>query len=88
MTYRVDTALANASYPLRVDFYADVRGGSGEWLTQDTYPQASAQQQRTITLLVPAGARAIPFVATATDAGGHTSEFSPAFDVIFEDDFD
>jgi hypothetical protein len=32
--------------------------------------------------------RAIPFVATATDAGGHTSEFPPAVDVIFEDDFD
>jgi hypothetical protein len=88
VTYRVDTAVANASYPLRIDFHADERGGGGEWLTQDSYPQASAQQQRTITLLVPAGVRAIPFVATATDAGGHTSEFSPPFDVIFEDDFD
>lgn len=88
VTYRVDTAVANASYPLRIDFHADERGGGGEWLTQDSYPQASAQQPRTIVLLVPAGVRAIPFVATATDAGGHTSEFSPAFDLIFEDDFD
>jgi len=88
VTYRVDTAVANASYPLRVDFHANKRGGGGEWLTQDSYPQASAQQPRTIVLLVPAGVRAIPFVATATDAAGHTSEFSSAFDVIFEDDFD
>lgn len=88
VTYRVDTATANATYPLRIDFHADARGGGGEWLTQDSYPAASAQLSRTITLLVPAGTRAIPFVATATDAIGHTSEFSPAFDVIFEDDFE
>ncbi len=88
VAYRVDTATVNAIYPLRIDFYVDAQGGSGQWLGQDSYPAASAQQQRSIVLLVPAGARAFPFVATATDAGGHTSEFSPAFDVIFEDDFD
>ena len=88
VTYVVDTALANAAYPLRIDFYADVQGGSGEWLTQDFYPGGSAQTQRTVMLTVPDGIRAIPFVATATDANGHTSELSPAFDVIFEDDFD
>ncbi|MEO5625101.1 MAG: hypothetical protein ABIQ70_03705 [Dokdonella sp.] len=88
VTYRVDTAIANAAYPLRIDFHVDVEGGSGGWLTQDSYPQSSAQQSRTITLLVPIGVRAIPFVATATDADGHTSEFSPAFDVIFEDGFE
>jgi hypothetical protein len=32
--------------------------------------------------------RALPVVATATDAAGRSSEFSPAFDVLFEDDFD
>jgi hypothetical protein len=37
---------------------------------------------------VPAGVAAIPFVAVATDANGYSSEFSPAFDAIFEDDFD
>ncbi len=88
VTYRVDTATENASYPLRVDFYADVQGGSGLWLSQDSYPASSAQQQRTITLMIPIGAKAIPFVATATDADGRSSEFSPAFDVIFEHDFD
>ncbi len=88
VTYRVDTAPSNASYPLRIDFYANVQGGSGLWLSQDSYPASAAQQLRTITLLVPAGAKAIPFVATATDASGRSSEFSPAFDVIFEHDFD
>jgi hypothetical protein len=88
VTYRVDTATTNATYPLRVDFHANMRGGSGRWLTQDSYPASSAQLPRTITLLVPAGARAIPFVATATDADGHGSELSPPFDVIFQDDFD
>lgn len=88
VTYRVDSTTANAAYPLRIDFHADIAGGAGAWLTQDSYPAASAQQDRTITLLVPAGVSAIPFVATATDAGGHTSELSPAFDVIFEDGFE
>lgn len=88
ITYRVDTLISNASYPLRIDFYANVQGGSGVWLTQDSYPASSAQQLRTVTLLVPIGAKAIPFVATATDANGRSSEFSPVYDVIFEHDFE
>lgn len=88
VTYRVDATTEHAGYPLRIDFHANRRGGSGAWLTQDSYPASSAQQLRTITLLVPEGLRAIPFVATATDANGHGSEISPAFDVLFEDDFD
>ncbi len=88
VTYRIDSAPENSPYPLRVDFYVDAQGGSGPWLAQDSYPLAVAQQARTITLDLPAGARAIPFLATATDADGHTSEFSPAYDVIFEDDFE
>ncbi|SFN09924.1 hypothetical protein [Dokdonella immobilis] len=88
VTYRVDTSPANAPYPLRIDFYLDAQGGSGTWLAQDSYPESSAQAPRSVVLTVPAGARALPFVATATDADGHTSEFSPAFDVVFETDFD
>lgn len=88
VSYKVDTATANASYPLRIDFHANVQGGSGLWLAEDTYTAADAQQVRSVTLTVPAGAKAIPFVATATDAQGLGSEFSPAFDVLFEDDFD
>lgn len=88
VTYRVDAATVNAIYPLRVDFYSDVGGGSGEWLGQDVYDAAHAQMQRSVVLTLPPGIKAIPFVATATDANGYGSELSPAFDVIFEDDFD
>lgn len=88
VTYVVDTATANATYPLRIDFYANVWGGSGQLLAQDSYPASSAQTQRTVMLAVPNGVSAIPFVATATDADGHTSEFAPAFDVIFATEFE
>jgi hypothetical protein len=88
VTYRVDSSVANSAYPLRIDFYVDVQGGSGRWLAGDSYPLTSAQQQRSVTLTVPSDVQAIPFVVTATDADGHTSEFSAAFDVIFETDFD
>ncbi|MBL0162833.1 MAG: hypothetical protein IPP82_04020 [Xanthomonadales bacterium] len=88
VTYRVDTTTANANYPLRIDFYANALGGSGVWLAQDSYSSTDAQLPRTIILSLPAGAKAVPCVATATDAMGHSSEFSPAFDVLFEDDFD
>lgn len=88
VTYRVDSAPANAAYPLRVDFHANVRGGSGAQIAQDEYPESAAQAQRTVTFTLPPGSAAIPFVAAATDANGYSSEFSPAFDVIFEDDFE
>jgi hypothetical protein len=88
LTYRVDTAPANATYPLRIDFFDNLRGGSGDLIAQDIYPLGSAQADRTITVTLPAGAKGIPFVATATDANGYSSEFSPAYDVLFEDDFD
>lgn len=86
--YRVDTDPAQATWPLRIDFHANRRGGGAGWLGTDSYPLASAGQEQTITLLVPPGVRALPFVATATDAAGRSSEFSPAYDVLFEDDFD
>jgi len=88
VTYLVDSTTANSTYPLRIDFYANVQGGSGILLAQDSYPASSAQQPRSVTLTVPAGAHATSIVATATNADGHTSEFSPAFDVIFEDSYE
>ncbi len=88
ITYLVDSALANATYPLSIDFYENRRGGSGILLGQDEYPQSAAQSERTVTFTLPAGQPGIPFVAVATDANGYSSEFSPAFDVIFEYDFD
>jgi hypothetical protein len=41
-----------------------------------------------LVVLVTAVTRPILFVVGATDATGHTSEFSPAFDEIFQDDFE
>ncbi len=88
ITYRVDSAPTNSAYPLSIDFYANVAGGSGDLLGQDEYPLSAAQTPRTITLSLPAGVSGIPFVAVATTADGYSSEFSPAVDVIFEHDFD
>ncbi len=88
ITYRVDSTQANSAYPLRIDFYENRRGGSGVLLGEDTYTAADAQQSRQIVLTVPPGVRAIPFVAVATDANGFSSEISPAYDVIFEDDLE
>lgn len=86
--YRIDTGIANAAWPLRVDFHANRRGGSGAWLGADSYPASSAGQLRTFTVVVPPGVRAPPLLAIATDASGRSSELSPAFGVLFEDDFD
>jgi len=88
VTYRVDSTTANSAYPLRIDFYANVHGGSGEYIGQDTYAAGDAQLNKSVTLAVPSGVRGIPFVATATSASGYTSEFSAAWDVIFEDGFE
>lgn len=88
VTYRVDSSPGQSAYPLRIDFYENVAGGSGAWLGQDVYAAEEAQTSRTIAIDVPPGVRALPLVAVATDARGYSSEFSPAFDVIFEHDFD
>lgn len=88
LRYRVDSNVDASAYPLRVDFHENVQGGSGALLGQDSYPAAAARQVRSLVLTLPAGAKAIPMIAVATDARGYSSEFSPAFDVLFEDDFD
>ena len=88
LTYRVDSATDASAYPLRIDVHENVQGGSGALIGQDSYTAADAQQARTVTFTVPGGMHALPFVATATDARGYSSELSPAYDVIFEYDFD
>jgi hypothetical protein len=88
VSYRIDTTTANATYPLYVDFYRNIQGGSGALLGEDVYDAAHAQLPRTVVLTLADPDDALPFVATATDSRGFSSEFSPAFDVLFEDDFD
>ncbi len=79
VSYSVDTAAANATYPLTVDVYrADAAGREGRtWVGQATYttPQAAATASFTPAVVVADGDR---FVATATDAAGNTSEVSDA----------
>ncbi|HVT32845.1 MAG TPA: hypothetical protein VHE32_09355, partial [Rhodanobacteraceae bacterium] len=88
VTYRVDTAPANAAYPLRIDFHRYIHRGAGTLIAQDEYPLSAAQQERTVTLDLPPGTSGIPFVVSATDANGYSSELGGAWDVIFEDDFE
>lgn len=77
--YAVDTALANASYPLTVHFYRS-RDGSGDYyLGQQSY--ATPQVEQDAVIPVPAGVSVGFVVALATDAAGNTSEFSEALDV-------
>lgn len=86
--YRVDTAPANASYPLRVEFFLEGGHGAAALVGADTVALADAQQPRSTTLPFALG----PFealVATATDADGRTSQVSPPFpDLQFQDGFE
>lgn len=75
--YRVDSPGTASVYPLRVDFYRAL-GDEGQVLIgSDTYPAASAQATKTITLTPTSPVTADDvLVAIATDAEGRSSEFS------------
>lgn len=77
--YRVDSTLANAVYPLTVDFYLRDAGSGGAevYVGSDTYPSASATLFRTASVTPLAGVDVEGFLtATATDTFGNTSELS------------
>ncbi|WP_313914830.1 hypothetical protein [Tahibacter sp.] len=79
LTYRVDTAAANAAWPLRISVGRGTGGGS---LQIDSYTQAQAQSSATASF--PASTlQGAPFMLLATDADGNSSEF--ASDTIFAD---
>ena len=82
VTYRVDTAPANAAYPLTVRFYARfLFEGALAYapIGQATYGEADAQQPATATFaFAPDLDGPIEIVATATDAAGNTGEASLA----------
>ena len=87
ITYFVDTDLANATYPLTAEFFeADANDQEGQTvLGSDTYTAADHDGcgtppcEKTVNLGNAAALGVAPadrFVATATDDGGNTSEFS------------
>ncbi len=80
VTYSVGTS---SGYPLTVDFYkADSNGQGKTWLTSDFWTSTDAANgQKTISLGNAATlgvTKGNALVATATDSGGDTSEFSAA----------
>ncbi len=80
--YQVDTAPANAAYPLRVAFFRAFNGeGGAAFLGTDTYSAAdyggcSAPPCSKTLAFIPTAPLTDFIVATATDAAGNTSEFS------------
>jgi hypothetical protein len=85
--FQVDTAVANASYPLRIDFYrGDCGGGSRQYLGSTSITAIDAQSPRSFTLTPPDGANVLPLTALVVDAAGNSSEFAPVQgEAIFAD---
>ena len=81
ITYRVQTATGNATYPLKIDFYAADSEASGEGQTYlGTQEYASGDARSSVTNVIDLSQFSDVtsddhFVATATDADGNTSEF-------------
>jgi hypothetical protein len=80
VTYDVDSAPANSTYPLTVDFYrADAEDEEGvEYLGTTTFAEASYGAGGVEASFVALGSIAVgqAVVATATDAAGNTSEYN------------
>lgn len=101
VTYTVPSTIANSSYPLRIElFIADADGEEGQtFIGTATYTQSEAGLQ-TVFSFNPRSfvAHGDLILATATDADGNSSEFSPAIasngsasprpDQVFADDFE
>ncbi|MFO8098959.1 MAG: T9SS type A sorting domain-containing protein [Salinibacter sp.] len=81
ITYRVQTATDNATYPLQIDFYAADSEASGEGKTYlGTQEYTSSDARSSVTNVIDLSQFSDVtsddyFVATATDDDGNTSEF-------------
>jgi hypothetical protein len=79
ITYKVDTAAANATYPLDIEFYKGVKWAGEEILGRDVY--STPQADRTVTLTIPAGISfgaddVVLATANAAAPAGGASRFS------------
>lgn len=84
LTYRVDSAVANSAYPLRVDLARGRNGQAEAPILSDSYTSAQAGLSRSVNF--PAAAlQGQPLVLSATDADGNSSEFHS--DWLFADNF-
>ena len=87
--FRVDTAVANAAYPIRVDFYrADPGGGPLAKVGSASIAAVDAQTTRSIALTETQGLGFL--TAMTTDALGNSSEYADAVDLdrILRDGFE
>lgn len=75
LTYRVDTDVANATWPLRIDIARGRQGQAETPVAIDTYLAAEAGLSKTITFPIEALSGGGSLVLSATDAAGNTSEF-------------
>jgi hypothetical protein len=91
--YKVPSAPANSTYPIRVEFFlSDVKGQGKTYLGFDTFTQADFTAGSKTAILATAAPIKVfdKIVATATDslaaaAGGgpgNTSEFSPSVTIV------
>lgn len=77
--FAVDTAIAHASYPLRVDFYrAGCGGGSRQFLGSSSIAAIDAQTPRSVVLTAVDDGNLLPLTALVVDSAGNSSEFTPA----------
>jgi len=78
ITVSVDTAPANATYPLTVDVYrADCGGGSAQLIGSSVIQAVDAQLPRTFAITSADTSNLLPLTLLTRDALGNTSEFAP-----------
>jgi hypothetical protein len=88
LSYRVDTAVAHAAYPLRVDFHRGRGSDVLERVGSQSIAAIDAGTTRTVTLPLAALVDGVIWMG-ATDAAGNSSEFGRyAIDAMHADGFE